>query len=82
MTDIVARLSELELDNCDNRPFVPFNRLQELFTRKKICELIQYHVLEFHIIKEIVDKVSEGGLRTFVILVAAHDIGSITRFIK
>ena len=82
MANIVARLDELELDNFDYRPFVPFNRLQELFTHETILEILQDHGLEFYVMNEVVDRVLEGGLRTFATLAAIGNIGSIMRFIK
>ena len=45
-------------------------------------ELLRQCNLEFHLINETVDKVLDGGLRTFAVLGAVQDIGSVTRFIK
>ena len=82
MADIVVRLGALELENFEHKSFIPFNELKNLFTRDKVYELLRQYDLHFHLINEAVDRVLDGGLRTFALLGAVQDIGSIARFIK
>ena len=83
MDGMMVLLGTLELENFDHRPFVPFNKLEALFTRDKTHKLLlQQHGVDFYLIDEIVNKVIDGGIRTFAILTAIDDIRSITRFIK
>lgn len=82
MEDIADLLSPRELQNWEHKSFVPFSELKTLFTRDKVLELLRQHDLEFHLINETVDRVLDGGLRTFAVLADIQDIGSITRFIK
>lgn len=79
---MTSLLGTLELENFDHHPFVPFNKLETLFTRDKIYELLQQHGVEYYLIDEIVNNVIDEGIRTFVILTTIDDIRSITRFIK
>lgn len=82
MEDITTLLGNLERENFEHKPFIPFGELETLFTREKVDELLQQHHLEFHLINETVDRVLDGGLKVFALLAAVHDIKSITRFIK
>ena len=82
MADIAVRLGALELENFEHKSFIPFSELKKLFTRDKVYELLRQHDLHFHLINETVDRVLDGGLRTFAVLGAVQDIGSIMRFIK
>lgn len=72
----------LELENFDHLSFVSFNKLEALFIWHKIYELLQEHDVEYYFIDEIVNKVIDGGIRTFVILMTIDDIRSITRLIQ
>ena len=82
MADIAVRLGALELENFEHKSFIPLSELKKLFTRDKVYELLRQYDLHFHLINETVDRVLDGGLRTFALLGAVQDIGSITRFIK
>lgn len=82
MADLTVLLGTLELENFDHNPFVPFNKVEALFTRDKIHEILQQHDVEYYLIDEIVKRIINGGIRTFAILAAVHEIRSITRFIK
>ncbi len=82
MADIADRLGALELENFEHKSFIPFSELKKLFTRDKVYELLRQYDIHFHLINETVDRVLDGGLRTFAVLGAVQDIGSITRFIK
>ncbi len=82
MADIASDLGTLEHENFEHKPFVPFNKLEALFTHDKVLELLEQHDLEFHLIDETVKRVLNGGLKTFATLAAVQDIRSITRFIK
>ena len=82
MADIAVRLSALELENFEHKSFIPFSELEKLFTRDKVYELLQQYNLGFHLIDETVNRVLNGGLRTFAVLGTIYDIGNITRFIK
>ena len=85
MADMAVRLgatSALELESFEHKSFIPFSELKKSFTRDKVYELLRQYDLHFHFINETVDRVLDGGLRTFALLGAVQDIGSITRFIK
>ena len=82
MNGVAARLGALERDNFEHNPFIPFNELEKLFTHDRIYELLEQSNLDFHRIDETVNRVLNGGLRTFAILCAVYDVGNITQFIK
>lgn len=82
MADIAVRLGTLERENFEYKVFIPFDELKKLFTRDRVYELLRQHDIEFHLVDEIVGRVLTGGLKTFAVLGAVQDIGSITRFIK
>lgn len=56
MADIASDLGTLEHENFEHKPFVPFNKLEALFTHDKVLELLEQHDLEFHLIDETVKK--------------------------
>ncbi len=82
MTNIAFDLDTLEHENFEHKPFIPFNKLEALFTHDKVLELLKQHDLEFHLIDETVKRVLNEGLKTFATLTTVQDIRSITRFIK
>ena len=82
MADVADLLHNFKLENCDYKLFVPFPKLQVLFTREKLLELVQQCDLKFYIVEEIINRVLEGGLRTFATLAAIRNIESMEKFIK
>ena len=82
MAEVADLLHTLKLENYDHKSFISFQKLEVLFTRDKLLELVQQCDLKFYIVEEIINRVLEGGLRVFAILAAIHDIGSIEKFVK
>ena len=79
---ITYSFDKLEIENIEKKDFIPFNKLQLLLTHDKIIELLRQNELDFHLIGEVANRVSHGGLRTFAILAKLHALRSITRFIR
>ena len=80
--DICDRLVDLEIDNYEHKQFVPYQSLEQLFTRKTIHDILQLDIVKFYQVSEIIEVVLRGGLRVFAILVSIRDVGSIVQFIK
>ena len=82
LDDICDRLIDLEIDNYEHKQFVPYQSLEQLFTRETIHDILQLNTVKFYQISEIIEVVLRGGLRVFAILVSIRDVGSIAQFIK
>lgn len=82
MDAIYDQLSNLEVDNFEHRPFVPYTELEQVFTRDTILLSLQQCSVKFYKIQETVSAVQSGGLRVFATLTAIRDIDSIVQFLK
>lgn len=77
--EIKSLLRALKVENFEHRKFFPYDKLETLFTGEKVLELPQQHGLESHLIDETLDRVLNGGLKSFAVLAAIQDISAITR---
>ena len=82
METIHDQLSNLEVDNFNHRSFVPYDKLEQLFTREIVLELLQENGLKFYNVAETTSAVIDGGLRVFAILLAIRAVDNITHFSK
>jgi len=82
MTDICTELKALRIENFENKFFIPLSKLEQLFTRERIIDLLQEHGVAFYVQTEVTNAVLKNGLRLFAILASIRDINSITRFLQ
>lgn len=79
---ICQELDALDIENFEHRSFIPFEKLQQLFTREKVEKLLETSDVKFYDREDIAKAILDGGRKVFAILASIQEISAITRFVE
>jgi len=80
--EICKELAALEIENYDAQCFIPFENLQQLFTRDRVRALLETSNVRFYDRDEFVRVILHEGRKVFAILPSIDEIGAIGRFVE
>ena len=79
---ICQELDALDIENFEQRYFIPFEKVQQLFTHEKVRALLETSDVKFYDRDEIVETILRKGLKVFAILASIQEISTISRFVE
>ena len=80
--DICQELDALDIENFERRYFIPFEKVQQLFTREKVRDLLKTHNIKFYDRDDVTKAILHRGRKVLAILASIQEIGAITRFVE
>ena len=79
---ICQQLDALDIENFEQRCFIPFKKVQQLFTHEKVRALLETSDVKYYDRDEIIKAILRRGLKVFAILTSIQEISSISRFVE
>lgn len=75
-------LDALNIENFEHHYFIPFEKVQQLFTLDKVRSLLETSDVRFYDRDDVTKAILHRGRKVFAVLVSINEIGAITRFVE
>ena len=79
---ICQELDALDVENFEQRYFIPFEKVQQLFTYEKVRTLLETSDVKFYDRDEMIKAILRRGCKVFAILASIQEINTISRFVE